>query len=131
MRITLAIATLLVTSSAWPALKGSLTLVCNGTYETTSSGGPNGPYSSEPRPVTSLGVVVNFYEHEVESVEFNAPIQGIDGASVVFKDFPNMTWGSVDRVTGELYAFKQISLPSGERTNYTYRLHCKPGKRMF
>jgi hypothetical protein len=132
MRVCLAVAAmLLATSSTWTAEKGTLTLVCNGTYETVSSGGPHGPFSSEPQPVTSLGVVVNFSEHEVNSVEFDAPIQEIDGASVSFKDLPNMVWGHVDRVTGELYAFKQIALPSGETTNYTYRLHCKPAKRML
>jgi hypothetical protein len=134
MRISIAaLGMWLAASAAYAAEKGRLTLVCNGTYEANSYGGPYGPSIGEPQPVTSLGVVVNFSEHEVEAVKFGGHIEDIDGASISFKnpgdDFPMS--GSIDRVTGALEAFKQIALSSGEKINYSYHLHCKPAKRMF
>jgi hypothetical protein len=74
MRITLAIAMLIATSSAWSAEKGKLTLVCNGTYDAKIFGGTLTHTVDSTDDVKDLGVVINFPEQEVESVKFSGHI---------------------------------------------------------
>jgi hypothetical protein len=133
MRVCLAIAMLPATSSAWSAQKGSLTLVCNGTYDAQTFGGILTQTVESRNDVKDLGVVINFSEQEVESVRFSGHITGIDGASIAFKNPGDSLpmGGTFDSVSGKVEAYELVSRSDGEKTNYFYHLQCKSTKRMF
>jgi hypothetical protein len=104
---------LLATSSAWSE-KGSLTLVCNGTYDAKTFGGIiKGSFDSTHDVTDTLPTST---EHRLH---LRIPAT------------PFRCGGALDGVGGAVEAFEQISKSDGQKTNYYYHLHCKPTKRMF
>jgi hypothetical protein len=129
-------AVILASQAAEAQQPATLTLACQGTV---SSG------DEKPAPI-SMGVIVNFNNHTVQG--FNTPagdggypvmITGINDVEIAFDglerkgDVENTVNGTIDRVTGDVWAESRIFnvKGSGSRITTTYTLKCKPTQRMF
>ena len=132
------IAALSVLSASGAHATSELTLACQGAVTDDLS------KDEKPEPV-SMGLVVNFTNRTVHGFLFASslstdrpiPITGWTDTTIVFgiNDHPNAHFeesigGSIDRVTGDVYAvYTSRNDASIFRTYYT--LKCKPKQRMF
>lgn len=113
--------------------QNSITLSCNGT---------SGPYpgrkfdpSRKPRPITGLGIIVNFSEHTVSFENYTVPITSAEPALVNFDGWitddvlHKHISGDIDRVTG--HARVGITINELPEDNELWALDCRPATKLF
>jgi hypothetical protein len=130
------LAMLLAVSTACAAPKRAITLICNGTMQTRDATDANSPQDID-KPVKGIGIVVDLTARQVMGVEIAGKITGVNAASISFKDSPEsggrlFTSGDIDRVGGNVTVHIQAKDAQDKIIDqWSYKLLCKPAKRMF
>jgi hypothetical protein len=129
---TTAAALLVITSmTAQAAEPATLTLACKGTVIDATQD------DAKPEPL-SMGIIINFAPGVVHGFGFPVKITAVNEVTVSFgsRADNDSNWsitGSIDRVTGDVWAMRIVT---NEKTGKTvtatnYSLKCRPAQRMF
>jgi hypothetical protein len=130
------LAMLLIVSTACAAPKRAITLICNGALQTHDASDANSAQDVE-KPIKNLGIIVDLAARKVMGVEVAGKITDVNAASISFKDDPEsggrpVTSGNIDRVGGSVTAQVQVKDAQDKIIDHrSYKLLCKPAKRMF
>ena len=119
--------------TAQAAEPATLTLACKGTVTT----------SAKPEPI-SMGIIVNFTNGSVQGFGFPARIIDVNEVTITFHDVEpaaegftrsaeQRTYGTIDRVTGDVYATNTMSSSKTNKVvmSTEFILKCRPAQRMF
>ena len=119
------------------AQQATLTLACKGTTR--------GPLDDKPQPV-SMGIIVNFTTRTVQGfgypdlIDVPVRITAANDVTVTFAGSEETLVsvrtgisGSIDRVTGDVYATEVITNTMTNKivSTMNYELQCRPTQRMF